>query len=242
MNPSNPAIPVPEALLERLRSHHPLPAPLPTDPFALFKSWLDAAERHRHTPNPNAMCVATVDPDGTPSARILLCRGVNIAQGSITFFTNYTSDKAAALDAHPVACVNFHFDHAEQQVRIKGPIVKASTQASDEYFNARPWESRLSAWMSHQSQPLASREELFARVPGILQKLNLTPDEILSKGNETHIPRPPHWGGYHLIASCVELWLGGPGRLHDRARWTRNVTPNAAAFDVGPWKVTRLNP
>jgi len=232
---------LPPELLSRITAGHTLPDPLPESPFPLFAEWFRSAATAKSVPNPNAMTLATVEPDGSPSARIVLCRGMSIDEGWIEFFTNYDGGKGRALRANPVASAVFHLYHDERQVRMSGPVSISPPESSDRYFATRPWESRLSAWASNQSQPLSSRQELLARIPKVMQQLGLTADQIASMGNATPIPRPPNWGGFRILAATCELWLGGPGRLHDRALSSRAAAPFTPRI-FGPWAVTRLNP
>ncbi len=234
---TTPPQPLPLHLLNRIVAGDTLPEPLPAEPFTLFKEWFDEAAASRNVPNPNAMTLATVEPDGSPSARIVLCRGISVADGWIEFFTNYKGGKGRALEANPVASAVFHFDHLDRQVRISGSVTRSPAESSDQYFASRAWESRLSAWASQQSHPLASRAELVERIPLVMKELGITAADIEAQGNATPIPRPRHWGGFRILAAKCELWVGGPGRLHDRAVWTR-----PAPFSADGWSVTRLNP
>ncbi len=238
---------LPPSLAKRFASTRLLPERLPDDPFPMFVEWYNDAQERKAQPNPNAMTIATVDPDGAPSARIVLCRGIDVERGYVRFYTNYHGRKGEALERHPVAALLFHWDDSDQQVRIEGPAIKAPTHESDSYFATRPWESRLSAWASDQSRPLTSHEHLLEQAEEAMAKLGITVQDVETKGNAVHIPRPPHWGGFRIWAQRVELWLGGPGRFHDRARWTRTLTPGSAsdperAFAAGPWLAQRLQP
>jgi pyridoxamine 5'-phosphate oxidase len=223
-----------------------LPTPLPGDGFPLFRQWFDEEVAAARTPNPNAMALATIDADGTPSCRIVLCRGINVEQGYVIAYTNYQGRKGRALLSNPRCAISMHFDQSDRQVRIEGIAVQSPHAESDAYFASRRWESRLSAWISNQSEPIATREELFRKVEPLLQQLKLKPDDLLARGNDIHIPRPPHWGGFRIYARTLELWLGGPGRLHDRAVWQR--APAGAAVEgvdklLGrSWQATRLQP
>lgn len=237
-----PDVPLLARLIERLTASRTLPDPLPPDPFPIFHRWFDEAKAAKAQPNPDAMSLATVDADGTPSVRMLLCRGIDDAAGTITFYTNYLGRKGRALEANPRVAACLHWDQAERQARIEGTVVRATPEQSDAYFNQRPWESRLGAWASHQSEPLGSRAELVARVLECMKQLGISPAEIALKGNGVKIPRPAHWGGFTLLASRVELWLGGPGRFHDRAAWTREFRGPAGVSRSGGWSSTRLQP
>ena len=220
-----------------------LPDPLPEDPFPLFEEWHGHAVNSNTQPNPTAMSLATIDADGAPSVRIVLCRGLDVRAGSVTWFTNRRSRKGRALEANPRAAVTFHWDHADRQVRLEGPVQHCTDEESDAYFHRRPWESRLAAWASQQSQPLASRADLLQAVRDAAKRLGLSEQELLERGNDVRIPRPAHWGGYRLVARRAELWQGGPGRTHDRAEWTRPLrrAPEGWVGD-GPWLGTRVQP
>jgi pyridoxamine 5'-phosphate oxidase len=212
-----------------------LPDALPTDPFPLFVRWFDEAVTRRLQPNPNAMTLATVDLSGEISARIVLCKGIELETGSVVFHTNYNSRKGRALDENPRAALVFHWDHFDRQVRLEGDITKVSPGESDAYFATRPWERRVGAWASQQSQPLRSRGDLLVAVGREMIRFGLNPLNPPAGDAQVQIPRPPHWGGYRLTARSIELWLAVPGRLHDRALWTRE-SPAA------PWVGTRLQP
>lgn len=220
-----------------------LPEPLPSEPMQVARAWFDAAHQRKDQPNPNAMTLASIDADGHPSARIVLCKAFHEGDGFIVFYTNYESRKGAGLRAHPHAAVCFHWDHADRQVRIEGPVVKSPEAESDTYFASRPWESKLGAWASAQSQAVASRQALLDAVDREAQRLGLDASRLQAGDRSVSIPRPPHWGGWRLWAHRVELWVGGPGRVHDRAAWTRSLEPDGAySFRGSAWSATRLQP
>jgi pyridoxamine 5'-phosphate oxidase len=225
------------------KSDEMLPTRLPREPLPLVQQWLDTAVRRRMQPNPNAMTLATVDTRGHPSARVVLCKGIVAKPGYITFYTNYLSRKGQELAANARAAAVIHWDHLHRQVRIEGRVVKASAADSDAYFATRHWQSRIGAWASRQSMPMASRKELLDEVALITQQLGLPetrgrriPDD------DVIIPRPPFWGGYQLWADSVELWVEGSARIHDRARWKRTLASRRAGFKCGAWSATRLQP
>jgi len=121
--------------------------------------------------------------------------------------------------------------------------VQVEAAESDAYFASRNWQSRLGAWASEQSQPIGSRTELLGKVAKAALRLALpVPADEQQQDPGLHIARPPHWGGYRLWATAVELWVEGSARIHDRARWQRTLTPRAGGFDAGPWSVSRLQP
>lgn len=223
--------------------HNTLPDSLPADPWPLFRDWFDEATSGKVTPNPNAFTLACLDENGIPTARIVLCKKM-LDAGAIVFHTNYLSRKGRGLTAHPRAAAVFHWDSLEKQVRIEGMVVKSPAAESDAYFKTRGWENRLGAWASDQSQPIESREALLFKVAEAMDKVGVSIKDIMDNGNDVAIPRPPHWGGWRLWAERIELWIGGPGRVHDRAVWTRTLKPSAseAEFAFGPWTSTRLQP
>ena len=172
------------------------------DPIALFNEWFRDAAR-ADTPLPEAMALATSTRDGRPSVRMVLHRG--FVRGGFVFYTNYNSRKAAELLENPRAAAVFHWPLVERQVRIEGRVQKLTRAESERYFQSRPRESRLSAWASPQSEKISGRsflEDEFARVQ--------------SRFGTGKIPCPPFWGGFRIVANCIEFWQGQPHRLHDR--------------------------
>ena len=137
-----------------------------------------------------------------------------------------------------------HWDALRRQLRVEGRVVRVSAIESDAYFATRDWRSRLGAWASQQSEPIASRGELLRNVAKVALRFALpahvSDDDAPDPG--LRIARPPHWGGYQLWAEAVELWVEGSARIHDRARWSRTLTARDGGFDVGDWSATRLQP
>ncbi len=190
------------------------------DPITQFRHWfqeaLDAA-----LPEPNAMVLSTVSPEGHPSARVLLLKGFDDA--GFVFFTNYGSRKGAELSGNAHAAMTFLWLPLERQVRIEGTITQTNAEASDDYFASRPRDSQLGAWASPQSEVVSGRDVLEAGFRDI---------EARFAGQA--IPRPAHWGGYLLSPGTVEFWQGRPSRLHDRIRYR--------AMPEGTWRIERLAP
>jgi pyridoxamine 5'-phosphate oxidase len=189
------------------------------DPYAHFADWF--AEAKRGEPNdPNAMTLATCTPDGMPSARIVLLKGVD--PRGFVFYTNKQSRKGGELGANPRAALLFHWKSLQRQVRVEGTVEDVTDAEADAYYATRARISRLGAWASDQSRPLPAREVLEARVAEMEARY---PDET--------IPRPPHWSGYRLLPARFEFWRDMPFRLHDR-------TIYAPAGDT--WGTTKLFP
>jgi pyridoxamine 5'-phosphate oxidase len=221
-----------------------LPDPLPDEPLETVAAWLAEAWRTRAQPNPNAIVLATVDPRGQPSARVVLCKDVIARPGYVSFYTNYVSRKGRELAANPRAAIVFHWDALHRQVRIEGQVRPAPAAESDAYFQSRPWQRRIGAWASEQSAPVANHQALVAAVAAAARRFGAPQPGPEDDGTDPGIaiPRPPHWGGYHLWAEAVELWVEGESRIHDRARWSRDLQFDSAGARPGPWSVVRLQP
>ncbi|MDH4191952.1 MAG: pyridoxamine 5'-phosphate oxidase, partial [Betaproteobacteria bacterium] len=176
------------------------------DPLKQFEQWLGEAIAAQ-LPLPNAMTLATVGAAGSPSARIVLLKGIE--DGSFVFYTNYESRKGRELAAHSGACLVFLWSQLERQVRVEGRVERLGAAAADEYFASRPLGARLSAWASRQSEPVRDRRALEDALASMSARFGERP------------PRPPHWGGYRVLASSIEFWQGRANRLHDRLLYLR---------------------
>jgi pyridoxamine 5'-phosphate oxidase len=204
----------------------------PADPLARLRAWLDEAHSEPGIAEPDAATLATVDVDGRPAARIVLVRKLDVETGAALFYTNGTSRKGRALASHPFASLVFYWDGLARQARIDGPVTRTSHAESDAYFASRHPDSRLGAWASDQSEPIASRVELVARYEAMKARF----------GDGSAAPRPPHWGGYRIWIARVELWASRPHRLHDRVAWERTLGREGDGFRGGAWRATRLMP
>jgi len=196
---------------------------LPTDPFAAFANWLKEAAKNSFIVEPNAMVLSTLGDKEHISTRTVLLK--DLSQGGFTFFTNYSSRKAQAIELNPQVTLLFPWFAMERQVSISGFAEKISEEESTEYFLSRPWASQIGAWASAQSAPLASREELEQRFAGASEKW--------PEGSS--VPKPPHWGGYRVTPISIEFWQGRYSRLHDRLRYER-------ANSNAEWEITRYYP
>jgi pyridoxamine 5'-phosphate oxidase len=192
------------------------------------RAWLD--EARAAVRNPTAMTLATVDPDGSPSARMVIGRGFDWNAGWLVFYTDRDSAKGRALATTPRASLVLYWEPLDRQVRIDGPVTVAPAAAADAYWNSRPADARLAAIASEQTRPIASRAALVARLEDARRRFPGDP------------PRPARWIGYRVWAERVELWISQPARLHDRACWTRSLAPAGDGFTGGPWNGTRLQP
>ncbi len=194
---------------------------LDSDPIAQWHAWYDQAAS-AGVAEPNAMSVATVDQHSAPDSRVVLARAVD-ARGFV-FYTNYDSAKSQQLLVNPVSSAVFAWLDLHRQVRVRGTVQRISDSESDEYFASRPRESQIGAWASPQSQPIADRTVIEARVA-----------EFRTKFENSDVPRPANWGGWCLAPSSIEFWQGRPSRLHDRFVYDLDTTTKK-------WKIQRLAP
>lgn len=229
------------AQARQYHSNRLLPDPLPDEPVTLLRDWMREAAEKQVMVNPDAMTLATADESGRPSARIVLAKEIDPARGAVVFFTNRDSHKGREIRVNPLAALVFFWDGLHLQGRVEGVVTVVSDAESDEYWKTRWVISRLSAWVSAQSRPLASRAELLRKVEDAARRF----DVPLDGSRDAEIPRPHNWCGHRVWAERVELWIGQPGRVHDRALWARTLHRDADTrdgFRGGPWTSTRLQP
>lgn len=195
------------------------------NPFTIARTWLTEAEATE--PNdPNAIALASVDPDGLPNVRMVLLKDIETegeGGGAFVFYTNYGSAKGQELAASGKAAFVMHWKSLRRQVRVRGLVTREEGPPADAYYASRSLQSRLGAWASRQSEPLSSRGALMAEVAKVTALKGPNP------------PRPPFWGGFRIRPVEIEFWADGAFRLHDRFRWTRETMAD-------PWKIARLNP
>jgi pyridoxamine 5'-phosphate oxidase len=197
-----------------------------SEPFALFEGWLAEAERHEAN-DPDAMAVASVDPEGMPNVRMVLLKGLDgpgHPQRGFVFYTNFESAKGTELLAAGKAALLFHWKSLRRQVRVRGLVSVVSDAEADAYFASRPRGSRLGAWASQQSRPLESRFALEKAVALVTARYPLG-----------EIPRPPHWSGFRITPLQIEFWHDRPFRLHERVVFRRDDPAQS-------WEKQRLYP
>jgi len=194
-------------------------ADLASDPLEQFRNWY--AEASAALDVPEAMALATATPDGAPSVRMVLLKGFD--ELGLVFYSHYTSRKGRELGTNPQAALLFHWRPLGRQVRIEGRVEHVSAEESDAYFATRPRDAQVGALASRQSDPLASRTELYDRLAELERELG---------GGE--VPRPPTWGGFLLAPAAWEFWQHRDSRLHDRFRYEREQS--------GKWRIERLFP
>jgi pyridoxamine 5'-phosphate oxidase len=196
------------------------------DPFAIAQKWLAEAEASEIN-DPNAIALATVDADGLPNVRMVLLKEIEgqgaPSGGAFVFYTNYTSAKGREIEAAGKAAFVLHWKSLRRQIRVRGLCTREEGPQADAYYASRSLKSRLGAWASHQSQPLASRTSLMAEVARVTAAHGPNPK------------RPPFWGGVRITPLEIEFWADGAFRLHDRFRWSR-----PEPFET--WRIDRLNP
>ena len=188
------------------------------NPLDQFNKWLQEAIKNQ-VPEPNAMVLATVNKDGKPAARNVLLKSAD--DNGFIFFSNKHSDKASDLKQNPNCTLLFSWLSQHRQVIVTGKAGEISKEESNTYFQTRPYGSRISAWVSNQSQVIKNREELEKRV-----------NEFMDKYPE-NVPMPDHWGGYLVKPESIEFWQGRPSRLHDRIRFTKKGNT---------WTIERISP
>jgi pyridoxamine 5'-phosphate oxidase len=190
-----------------------------TDPLAQFSAWYEHAVA-AGLPEPEAMALATSSPEGLPSVRFVLLKGID--EHGVEFYTNYESRKGRELTANPHAALAILWKPLQRQVRLEGPVEVLTPEESDAYFASRSRGSQLGAWASRQSEAIPDREWLENRLAEV------------DASYVGEVPRPPHWGGFRLVPEAIEFWEGRPNRLHDREAFTRGVD--------GAWHSRRLSP
>ena len=189
-------------------------------PFAQFEKWfLEAGNCDLE--EPNAMCLATADPKGVPSTRIVLLK--DFSEKGLTFYTNYESRKARQLESNPQAAANFLWMPLQRQVNVIGRVERISKAESLKYFQSRPLGSQLGAWTSPQSEVISSRSILEAKL-----------DQLKRRFADSKVPLPDNWGGYRIVPESFEFWQGRPNRLHDRFIYRLSVEEQWTAERLAP--------
>lgn len=196
------------------------------EPFTLFLAWMAEAEKSEIN-DPNAMALATADPQGLPNVRMVLLKGLDPAEvphRGFVFYTNLESAKGRELASNMQAALLFHWKSLRRQVRVRGTVLRVEAAEADAYFQSRARGSRIGAWASDQSHPLESRFALEKKVALYAARYPLG-----------EVPRPAHWSGFRVVPLEIEFWHDRPFRLHDRVVFRRNS-------EQQPWSKTRLYP
>ena len=191
------------------------------NPIDLFVDWFNEAKKTEIN-DPNALALATVGKNGTPSVRMVLLKDFN--KKGFVFYTNLNSKKSNEIKSNPNASMCFHWKSILRQVRITGKLSNVPDEDADNYYNSRSYGSRIGAWASNQSSVLKSRDELLKSIEEFKKKYK----------NEKNIPRPKHWSGWNLNPIEIEFWLDGKDRIHERLRYTRK--------DDDKWEKDLLSP
>ena len=178
------------------------------DPLELFKIWMLEAEK-KEINDPNALSLATANKNNEPSVRMVLLKGAS--QKGFVFYTNLNSPKSDDIKKNSKAAMCFHWKSLQRQIRISGNVSQVSDKEADDYFNSRPYESRIGAWASEQSEVMKDRNELLKKIDNFKKKYN----------EEKNLPRPKHWSGWCLNPSSIEFWLGDEYRIHERLRYKK---------------------
>lgn len=193
---------------------------IPSNPLHLYKNWFEDMEKIKSTIEVNAMTVGTTGPDGYPRNRVVLLKEFN--KDGFIFYTNLNSAKGKALQQNPKICLSFFWHEMERQVIIKGIAERSSEEKAKEYFKSRPRGSQLGAWVSNQSNKIASRDVLERSLK-----------ELETKFMDKEIPKPEHWGGFLVKPLSIEFWQGRDNRLHDRILYEK---------EGEEWQISRLAP
>ena len=179
------------------------------DPFKLFEKWFEEAKT-KEINDPNALALGTANKEGIPSVRMVLLKGFD--KNGFVFYTNLNSQKGNEIKNNPNATMCFHWKSLLRQIRITGTLKQVDDKVADDYYNSRAYESRIGAWASKQSCVLKSRKELLDNLESFKKKYN----------DKKNVPRPNHWSGWNLKPSCIEFWLDGDNRIHERLKYTLN--------------------
>ncbi len=191
------------------------------NPIVLFKKWFAVAEKSEIN-DPNALSLATSTSEGMPSVRMVLLKG--LSEKGFVFYTNFNSKKGNDLKKNPKASMCFHWKSLLRQVRISGDISLISNNDADEYFNSRPYLSKIGAWSSNQSKPMEKRDSFLNKIEEYKNKFS----------DQNNVPRPKHWSGWSLKPSSIEFWLDGDNRIHERLKYISD--------DKGHWTKCLLSP
>jgi pyridoxamine 5'-phosphate oxidase len=180
------------------------------NPLELFKIWMEEAKKNEIN-DPNALSLATINKDNEPSVRMVLLKGVS--PKGFVFYTNLNSPKSLDLKINPKAAMCFHWKSLQRQIRISGSVIQVLDQEADTYYNSRPYESRIGAWASDQSQTMNQRDDFLKKIKELKEKYK----------DQNNLPRPKNWSGWCLTPMSYEFWLGDKYRIHERLKYSKNI-------------------
>lgn len=210
------------------------------NPLSTLQDWMEKVSDSNAQPNPNCMSVSTVDSNGLPNTRMVLCKELNTEEGHLTFYTNYSSIKSKELESNAKCSALFHWDKFGLQVRIRGTAIRCTDSKNDAYFSSRDLGSQIAAWASDQSKEIESLEMMDNSYQIIMDKFSIG---NLENNSEKKIPRPDFWGGYEIWVEEIELWKNQKNRFHDRLKFTRNINIKNGNIDPDKkWNVIRIQP
>ena len=178
------------------------------NPIDLFREWFNEAKKSEIN-DPNALSLATADKNGLPSVRVVLLK--DFSQTGFIFYTNLNSPKSNNLKNNPKASMCFHWKSLQRQIIISGSVTQVNDKEADDYFKSRPYESKIGAWASNQSQAMNKREDFLKKIDEFKKKFK----------DKDNVPRPKHWSGWCLNPSSFEFWLGDKYRIHERLKYNK---------------------
>ena len=210
------------------------------NPLDSLDDWINEVTASKTQPNPNCMSIATVDSNGCPNTRMVLCKELNTDEGYLTFYTNYSSIKSEELENNSKCSALFHWDKFGLQARLKGFVKRCSDSKNDEYFSTRDIGSQIAAWTSDQSKEIESLEKMGDSYQIIMDKFQI---KSLEEAKGVNIPRPDFWGGYDMWIEEIELWKNQKNRFHDRIKFTRKISIENGNIDAEKrWDSVRIQP
>ena len=210
------------------------------NPLDTLDDWMNEVRESNTQPNPNCMSIATVDSNGSPNSRMVLCKELDTHKGYLTFYTHYYSIKSEELKNNAKCSALFHWDKFGLQARLKGFVKRCSDSKNDDYFSSRDIGSQIAAWTSDQSKEIESLGKMKDSYQEIMNKFQIND---LEEAKEIKVPRPDFWGGYDMWIEEIELWKNQKNRFHDRLKFKRKITIENGKIDAEMnWNSVRIQP